>query len=217
MPVLLNKLINKPENRQIRKIINVAGESIKVFNPTREDVERIVDVQERWINSDNSEVTISGEDMVRILFPMLTDIEGFENLSDSEVAEISNNPSMLYMQLQFEIEGIILDVYNTLLAAHKRHIKYLDLEVGLQTDAVNALNEMFANAPAKEQEKIKDQLAEIEEFKSDQLKLVIDNTLDTVESSEEESETNTKLSSNKYEDKLESYKTNFKDTKVIKE
>lgn len=168
MPVSINSLINNKEEQKVRSIVTVGGEVVKIFEPTMDQLKEIVDIQERWVKPESSEVAISGEDLIRILFPMLTDLEELANLSDEKVREIVENPSLLFLQVQYELEAIISEVYVTLLAANKRNISHLDLEFGLQKQTTDTIERMVANAPADTRNKIIKLSKELEDMKSQQ-------------------------------------------------
>lgn len=77
----LKKLKNDPMNRKIRDVVMSAGETINIYEPTVSQIEEVLSFQEQWITG-QGDLEISGSDMVRIVFPMFTDVQVVDELSN---------------------------------------------------------------------------------------------------------------------------------------
>ena len=142
--VQFSDLMNHKKNRQVREVVFVKGESIHIYEPSKEDVEVIVSLQEKFSKSDKdkTQVSITGEDLVIILFPLLTNIEGMDKLSKEEVYEIVENPSLALTQASHVIEGIVTEVYKmTILSARNRI-----LETDFRMESVRTTSEIVEKA-----------------------------------------------------------------------
>ena len=142
--VQFRDLMNNKKNRQVREVVFVKGESIHIYEPSKEDVEIIVGLQERFAKSDKdkTKISVTGEDLVSILFPLLTNVEGMEKLSKEEIAEIVDNPSLALTQASHVIEGIVTEVYKmTILSARNRI-----LETDFRMESVRTTSEIVEKA-----------------------------------------------------------------------
>ena len=142
--VQFRDLMNNKKNRQVREVVFVKGESIHIYEPSKEDVEIIVGLQERFAKSDKdkTKIAVTGEDLVSILFPLLTNVEGMEKLSKEEIAEIVDNPSLALTQASHVIEGIVTEVYKmTILSARNRI-----LETDFRMESVRTTSEIVEKA-----------------------------------------------------------------------
>ena len=175
--VQFSELMNHRNNRQVREVVFVKGESIHIYEPSKEDVEVIVSLQEKFSKSekDKTKVSITGEDLVVILFPLLTNIEGMDKLSKEEIYEIVENPSLALTQASHVIEGIVTEVYKmTILQARNRI-----LETDFRMESVRTTSEIvekalgLANRDGKTGQlldKIKTATEKVESLKDVQLK-----------------------------------------------
>lgn len=123
----LKDLKNTTEDRKIRDVVMSAGTSINVYEPTIEDIDTIIDLQQKWV--ENDDLQIAGIDVIKVLFPMLTDMEGIEEMTDEEIADVVNNPTNALLQIQYHIETIITEVYKTALLKTRKEILDTDLSV----------------------------------------------------------------------------------------
>ena len=142
--VQFRDLMNNKKNRQVREVVFVKGESIHIYEPSKEDVEIIVGLQERFAKSDKdkTKIAVTSEDLVSILFPLLTNVEGMEKLSKEEIAEIVDNPSLALTQASHVIEGIVTEVYKmTILSARNRI-----LETDFRMESVRTTSEIVEKA-----------------------------------------------------------------------
>lgn len=127
--VLLKDLANRKGNREVREVIFAKDETITVYEPDKENIEEIFALQERFINGDNPErLQLSGRDVVN-LFAMLTDIGGLDDLTDEEIDDIIDNPSMALIQVQKVIEGIVIEVYKMVVLSIQNEVLLSDVKL----------------------------------------------------------------------------------------
>lgn len=135
-------LMNKKENRQVREIVFIKGETIRVFEPSKDDIDAIIALQGEFIKEledGGSKVSITGEQIIKTLFPLLTDVSGMDGLSEEEIDEVIQNPSLALLQASHAIEGIVTEVYKmTILSARNRL-----LESDLALEDARTTNEML--------------------------------------------------------------------------
>lgn len=123
----LSYLKNTQENRKIRDVVMSAGSSINVYEPTLVEIDEILKLQEKWASKDGIEV--SGIDVIKVLFPMLTDLEGINEMTDEEIREVNDNPTNAFLQIQYNIETIITEIYKTTILKTRKEILDTDLQV----------------------------------------------------------------------------------------
>ena len=128
MAVHFRKLKNDQENRSIRAVIMNGSEHINVYEPSLKDVRAIIDAQEGWVSVEDG-VNISDEDVLKKLIPMLTDIEGMEDMTDEEILDVANNPSVAFLSVQSEIESIIIEIYRHIVVLSRRQLQDADFEL----------------------------------------------------------------------------------------
>lgn len=135
-------LMNKKENRQVREIVFIKGETIRVFEPSKDDIDAIIALQGEFIKEledGGSKISITGEQIIKTLFPLLTDVSGMDELSNEEIDEVIQNPSLALLQASHAIEGIVTEVYKmTILSARNRL-----LESDLALEDARTTNEML--------------------------------------------------------------------------
>ena len=123
----LSYLKNTKEYRKIRDVVMSSGSTVNIFEPTLEEIDEILILQDEWVSDEG--MNISGADVVKVLFPMLTDLEGINEMTESDVQEVIDNPSNAFIQIQYHIETIITEVYKTAILKARKEILEKDLEV----------------------------------------------------------------------------------------
>ena len=137
--VQFKDLINKQNDRDVREFVFAKGETIKVFEPAKDDIEKIYSLQESFIDENNPQrLVLTGKDVIG-LFEMLTDIQGLEDLTEEEINEVIENPSMALIQTQHIIEGIVTEVYKMVILSIKNRI----LETDLNLETAKTSNELM--------------------------------------------------------------------------
>ena len=97
--VQFNNLKNVEEEKKIIATIQSPTGPIKIFEPTADDTAAIMNMHELvdYFNtdhdSDDDVIPITGVRVVRDLYPRLTDIEGFDDLSDEDIQQVIDNPT----------------------------------------------------------------------------------------------------------------------------
>lgn len=151
----LQSLSNSRVNRKVREVIENGEETIFVYEPSVDDVEKIVEMQDVMSEEFEGaplEVVISGEDVVRKIFPILTNIEGIEELSDEEIEYIISNPSIALLQVQHVVETIITQIYKTVILSAKKRILEADFDAA-SLAALDGVLSQVAGLEAKNNEK----------------------------------------------------------------
>ena len=123
----LSYLKNTKEYRKIRDVVMSSGSTVNIFEPTLEEIDEILILQDEWVSDEG--MNISGADVVKVLFPMLTDLEGIDEMTESDVQEVIDNPTNAFIQIQYHIETIITEVYKTAILKARKEILEKDLEV----------------------------------------------------------------------------------------
>ena len=123
----LSYLKNTKEYRKIRDVVMSSGSTVNIFEPTLEEIDEILKLQDEWVSDEG--MNISGADVVKVLFPMLTDLEGIDEMTESDVQEVIDNPTNAFIQIQYHIETIITEVYKTAILKARKEILEKDLEV----------------------------------------------------------------------------------------
>ena len=123
----LSYLKNTKEYRKIRDVVMSSGSTVNIFEPTLEEIDEILKLQDEWVSDEG--MNISGADVVKVLFPMLTDLEGIDEMTELDVQEVIDNPSNAFIQIQYHIETIITEVYKTAILKARKKILEKDLEV----------------------------------------------------------------------------------------
>lgn len=126
--VKFTDLRNNPNNRKVRNVIMSGAETIRVFEPSKDDTQKIIEMQEQFIQEGDS-LEITGAQVVRSLMPLLTDIEGLDELTDEEVELILEEPGLALTQVQQEIEIIITEVYKTILLHSRKQLQNADFSI----------------------------------------------------------------------------------------
>lgn len=150
--VQFSNLLNDKNNRKVREVIENGDESIFVYEPTQEDIAKIIDLQELLVkgfgneNNDPGIINITGVQLVRDLFPLLTNIKGLEELTDDEVTHIVSNPTIALIQTQHVIEMIVTQVYKTVILSAKKQILDVDFELGAMGATEDIVSKSLAAA-----------------------------------------------------------------------
>lgn len=140
MTVKISKLKNKAEKRNIREVVSVNGDIINIFEPTEEDVRQIMEYQEKYLQGDDFEIT--GAELIKVFFKLLTDIDGIDDLTDEEIDDIVENPSIAFLMVQSVIEGIILDVFRYIVSNARNEVVMADFSAQAeiaQTDLLESV------------------------------------------------------------------------------
>lgn len=130
--VKLQSLKNDPKKRVVYRIVDTPTGQITIYEPTKDDIKKIIELQDeiaRYNEDNEMELEIAGYTVMRELIPMLTDIEIDPEMSDDEVRDIADNPTLALLTVTHVLEGIVSDVYKMLILQTVNGIKNDDIEV----------------------------------------------------------------------------------------
>lgn len=151
--VLLSQLKNDPEQRTIRAVIPTKNEQIIVYEPTKQDVSDILDLKDMLAEFNEGmatgELEVSGQTIMRELIPMLTNMEIDEGMSDKEMQNIIDNPSLPLLQVTHILKGIITEILTILIIATTNDTKSESL-ADYVDDMQEALADTTVNRLAKD-------------------------------------------------------------------
>lgn len=150
MGVQAKNLISRKGNRAIRKSVFTSnGDSIIIYEPTREDIAKIMEMQERWVQSqtaDGLEFEPDQYQVIRELFPLLTDIEGLEELTDEEIQELDENPNILFMQAAQVVQQIIAEVFSLIVLNYDKSIAESEAIIATNNSVLNTIQNTVIQA-----------------------------------------------------------------------
>lgn len=183
--VLFKNMKNDPDNRSVRQIIEAPTGIIKVFEPSQDDVKKMMKLQDLLVSmnqdvegseNEGQVLEVSGLTIIRELIPMLTDIEFDEDMSDEEIEDIIENPNMALMEVSQVLSSIVTSVYKMMILSAANHL--LENDMMLETYKVDnaAMNKAVQLAAQTD-----DGLAMINEIQQKEL------DLEAAEKAEEES------------------------------
>lgn len=172
-------LMNKHEERRVREFVTGAqGEIIRIFEPSKRDIDAIIELQAEYVKEyrdeqsgkDKKEIDISGEQLVKQFFPLLTDIEGMEDLTDEQINEVVENPTLAMIMASHVIEGIVTEVYKMTILSARNRILEADFKMEDARMAGEMLTKMIGlaereNSTAKMVAKIKENTVSVQEAK----------------------------------------------------
>lgn len=97
------------EERQLRGLLNTPQGAIEVYEPTVDDISKIIDLQSgKGMDGNTEVVSFDGVEVVRNLFPLLTNIDLGE-VSDEKLAEIIENPNVHLLIAQQMVAQIVAE------------------------------------------------------------------------------------------------------------
>lgn len=130
--VKLQSLKNDPKKRVVYRIVDTPTGQITVYEPTKNDIKRIVELQDeiaRYNEDNEMELEVAGYTVISELIPMLTDIDIDPDLTDDELRDIAENPTLALITVTHILEGIVSDVYKMLILQTTNDIKQDDIEL----------------------------------------------------------------------------------------
>lgn len=208
---------NSIKERKIREVIVSGKDKIVVYEPSVEDVDNIINYQETFVKGLNTgEIAIDGVDIVKVLFPMLTDIEGIDELTDEEINAIVAEPSLAYLQVEQVIKGIIVEIYKTLVITSRTELIEMDLikeNENVQNTALDAIMKQAAKVYGAEDllQKIENASENLRKAQANEFQKDLNNVVE-FKPKENENDTTDQLK-DQYEQKadkaLEEYKAMF--------
>lgn len=143
------------ETRKIREIINTPHGQIEIYEPTVEEADAIIELErQEGIDFGEDRIQFDGLTVLKGLFPILTNIN-MKDLSDEELTEIIENPSIHLLIAQNIVAQIVSDVNKLYSERIKAEIK--------SAESVLSQAELIASIPSviREQAKNNEELSEL--------------------------------------------------------
>lgn len=102
--------ISELRQTEIRTKFNYIGadkaeHEVIIYNPTPEARQKLLDIVGKNMDED-SDMFVTGEEMLRMIFPMLTNIE----IDVDDIQEVLDNPTKVLMMANVEIQTIINEI-----------------------------------------------------------------------------------------------------------
>lgn len=159
--VKFRSLYNDPENRMIREIIEGATGPITIYEPSQNDIDRIMQMND-MIASFNSEpkdgeeedgmtLNVRGETILKELIPLLTDIEIDEDMTEDEMQKIIENPTIDLLNVMQVLSGIVTQIY-TFMILHYRNTVQMEDVMERSEDVRDTTMDRYVSAAAKTDE-----------------------------------------------------------------
>lgn len=125
--------------KRTRDLINTPQGTIEIYEPTMEDMQKIIDMQ-KGEGFESGVVSFDGITVIRELFPLLTNITIGENLTDEELTNIIENPSVHFLIAQQVIAQIVSE-------SNKLYAERMKTEL-MKTESTMAQVELLNSIPA---------------------------------------------------------------------
>ncbi|WP_144473054.1 hypothetical protein [Bacillus pumilus] len=133
------KSLKTSKEGQVREVINTPNGLIEVYEPTAEVVGKIIQPQfQNQLGMDTGKVVFDSVDVLKILFPLLTNIN-FDDLTDDELQDVIENPSIHLMTTQQVIAQIVAE-------ANKLYSQRVKTEL-MNTESAMAQLELIQSIP----------------------------------------------------------------------
>lgn len=156
--VQFNNLKNVEEEKKIIATIQSPTGPINIFEPTADDTAAIMNMHELvdYFNADHDSddddvIPITGVRVVRDLYPRLTDIEGFDDLSDEDIQQVIDNPTQALMTVNAYINQLIYRTYTLMVLTYKNNL-YLQHMENLVADVSDETMNMIIETASKTDE-----------------------------------------------------------------
>lgn len=127
----------KISEKSVREVVNSPQGLIEVYEPTTDIVGEIIEIQKG--TGEDGTVTIDGFTVIKELFPLLTNLE-MDDLTDEEIMEVVENPSIHFLMVQQAVAQIISE-------ANKLYTERLKSEL-LNADSNMAVVELMNTLPS---------------------------------------------------------------------
>jgi hypothetical protein len=223
--VQLKALKNNPKDRKIREVIRTGADVIRVYEPAADDIDKLIEIA--GLLSENTRKTgmiqLSDTTMLREVIPMLTDITGLEEMTDDEIHDVIENPSVELMQVSKLIESILVGVYKTVILSYKVKLEQQDFELSAEmmgTQSLSTLDKVASLDPDSQAamydlQKAKEQLEEAKVAEGTEAadEAIVTESLDLVEAQaqlEEKSKQAIDYAERAHGGDVEKYMQNFK-------
>lgn len=188
--VQFNSFYNDPNNRQILEVINTPTGAVTIFEPSKDDVNKIMQLKEmvdafNQENADENLLDINGATILKELIPLLTDLEIDPDMTDEEMAQIIENPTVELSLITSVLSSVVTNIYTLMIMNFKNNLELRNMVDQTEEISDSALA-MFISKQSKTDEGRK----QIEEINKQSDKIVKMET--AIKQAEEKEKTNAK-------------------------
>ena len=188
--VQFNSFYNDPNNRQILEVINTPTGAVTIFEPSKDDVDKIMQLKEmvdafNQENADENLLDINGTTILKELIPLLTDLEIDPDMTDEEMAQIIENPTVELSLITSVLSSVVTNIYTLMIMNFKNNLELRNMVDQTEEISDSALA-MFISKQSKTDEGRK----QIEEINKQSDKIVKMET--AIKQAEEKEKTNAK-------------------------
>ncbi|MRG74502.1 hypothetical protein [Limosilactobacillus reuteri] len=188
--VQFNSFYNDPNNRQILEVINTPTGAVTIFEPSKDDVNKIMQLKEmvdafNQENTDENLLDINGTTILKELIPLLTDLEIDPDMTDEEMAQIIENPTVELSLITSVLSSVVTNIYTLMIMNFKNNLELRNMVDQTEEISDSALA-MFISKQSKTDEGRK----QIEEINKQSDKIVKMET--AIKQAEEKEKTNAK-------------------------
>lgn len=126
--VQFNSFYNDPNNRQILEVINTPTGAVTIFEPSKDDVNKIMQLKEmvdafNQENADENLLDINGTTILKELIPLLTDLEIDPEMTDEEMAQIIENPTVELSLITSVLSSVVTNIYTLMIMNFKNNLE----------------------------------------------------------------------------------------------
>lgn len=170
--VQFNSFYNDPNNRQILEVINTPTGAVTIFEPSKDDVNKIMQLKEmvdafNQENADENLLDINGTTILKELIPLLTDLEIDPDMTDEEMAQIIENPTVELSLITSVLSSVVTNIYTLMIMNFKNNLELRNMVDQTEEISDSALA-MFISKQSKTDEGRK----QIEEINKQSEKIV---------------------------------------------
>ena len=170
--VQFNSFYNDPNNRQILEVINTPTGAVTIFEPSKDDVNKIMQLKEmvdafNQENADENLLDINGTTILKELIPLLPDLEIDPDMTDEEMAQIIENPTVELSLITSVLSSVVTNIYTLMIMNFKNNLELRNMVDQTEEISDSALA-MFISKQSKTDEGRK----QIEEINKQSEKIV---------------------------------------------
>ena len=115
------KDLKAPTERIVREVVKAPFGDVLVFEPRIDEFDTILEIQREDGVRNGQVVNFDGNTVIRKLFPLLTDLD-MSDLTDEDIEEVVNNPSIYLLTIQNIISQIVAEVNSMFMQRIKAEI-----------------------------------------------------------------------------------------------
>ena len=125
------------DGKEERKKISIVGD-ITVFQPTSDQFDFLMDFLEKHINKETKKIEIDGEDVYKVLFKELTNMEDIDKITNEQLKDILNNPNEQLEEISDVLMDVLYKLQKKIIKKQKNMIRNLDVA----TSNISLMNEI---------------------------------------------------------------------------